>query len=151
MALDASNPKKLQAFFLALLDFCINVMARSDGDISARGMSVVYALRVPLLEMANEFPQEVTDYFLGLLQDLGPETAPRARELSAMKLIPLIFPVTDFQHPVVTPATLLCDHWANQLANLGENIQELVSEATMLPSNHLNEMLVFDFCIFSFD
>lgn len=64
-------------------------------------------------------------------EDLGPESAPRARELCALKLVPLMFPVTDFQHPVVTPATLLADHWASQLANLGENIQDLVSEGSM--------------------
>eukprot|EP00438_Fugacium_kawagutii_P031550 Skav227282 [mRNA] locus=scaffold4796:13711:23184:+ [translate_table: standard] len=60
---------KLESFFLALLDFSINVMARSDGDISARGMQVVYALRRPLLELANEFPEEATKYFLELLQE----------------------------------------------------------------------------------
>lgn len=44
--------------------------------------------------------------------------------------VPLIFPVTDFQHPVVTPATLLAE--ASQLAHLGENITDLVSEGSML-------------------
>jgi hypothetical protein len=44
-------------------------MARSDGDISARGMQVVYALRRPLLELANEFPTEATKYFLELLEE----------------------------------------------------------------------------------
>lgn len=131
-ALGLENRKKLESFFLALLDFSINIMARSDGDISARGMQVVYALRRPLLELANEFPSEATKYFLELLEDLGPESAPRARELCALKLVPLIFPVTDFQHPVVTPATLLADHWASQLAHLGENITDLVSEGSML-------------------
>eukprot|EP00434_Breviolum_minutum_P011972 symbB.v1.2.010556.t1/scaffold694.1/size172116/19 len=131
-ALGAENRKKLQNFFLALLDYSINIMARNDGDISARGMTIVYALRRPLLELANEFAEEATTYFMELLQDLGPESAPRARELCALKLVPLMFPVTDFQHPVVTPATLLADHWASQLANLGENIQDLVSEGSML-------------------
>lgn len=138
VALAAENRTKLRSFFLALLDFTINVMARSDGDISATGMRTAYALRGPLLDLANEFPEDATSYFLELLQDLGPETAPKARELSALKLIPLIFPTTDFQHPVVTPATLLADHWALQLAQLGENIQELVSEGTMWPG--LKEM-----------
>lgn len=44
-------------------------MARSDGDISARGMTIVYALRRPLLELANEFAEEATTYFMELLQD----------------------------------------------------------------------------------
>eukprot|EP00913_Durusdinium_trenchii_P021136 g19860.t1 len=145
VALAAENRTKLRSFFLALLDFTINVMARSDGDISATGMRTAYALRGPLLDLANEFPEDATSYFLELLQDLGPETAPKARELSALKLIPLIFPTTDFQHPVVTPATLLADHWALQLAQLGENIQELVSEGTMLLAV-LYELLGGKFC-----
>lgn len=61
--------RKLQNFFLALLDYSINIMARSDGDISARGMTIVYALRRPLLELANEFAEEATTYFMELLQD----------------------------------------------------------------------------------
>ena len=48
-------------------------MARSDGDISARGMQVVYALRRPLLELANEFPTEATKYFLELLEECSLE------------------------------------------------------------------------------
>ena len=97
-------------------------------------MTIVFALRRPILELAGEYPQEVTDYFLELLKALGPETAPKARELAALKLVPLLFPVTDFQHPVVTPATLLADHWASQLARLGADIQDLVSEGSMLPA-----------------
>ena len=95
-------------------------------------MMVVHALRRPILELAGDHPQEVTDYFVELLKVLGPESAPKARELAALKLVPLLFPVTDFQHPVVTPATLLADHWASQLARLGADIQDLVSEGSML-------------------
>ncbi|CAE7758442.1 NOP14 [Symbiodinium necroappetens] len=131
-ALSAENRGKLKGFLLALLDYAINVIARSDGDVSSRGMTIVFALRRPILELAGEYPQEVTDYFLELLRALGPETAPKARELAALKLVPLLFPVTDFQHPVVTPATLLADHWASQLARLGADIQDLVSEGSML-------------------
>ncbi|CAJ1337915.1 unnamed protein product [Effrenium voratum] len=129
-ALGTENRRKLRSFFLALLDFSVNVVARSDGDISAVGMALVYGLQRPLLEMANEHPEAATNYFLELLKDLG--DLPKARELAALKLVPWLFPVTDFQHPVVTPATILADHWASQLAALGENIQDLVSEATML-------------------
>ena len=128
-ALGTENRRKLRSFFLALLDFSVNVVARSDGDISAVGMALVYGLQRPLLEMANEHPEAATNYFLELLKDLG--DLPKARELAALKLVPWLFPVTDFQHPVVTPATILADHWASQLAALGENIQDLVSEATM--------------------
>lgn len=34
------------------------------------GRQVVYALRRPLLELANEFPEEATKYFLELLQEI---------------------------------------------------------------------------------
>ena len=131
-SLSAENRAKLKAFLLALLDYAINVMSRSDGDVSSRGMMIMHALRRPILELAGDHPQEVSDYFVELLKALSPESAPRARELAALKLVPLLFPVTDFQHPVVTPATLLADHWASQLARLGADIQDLVSEGSML-------------------
>ncbi len=56
-------------------------MARSDGDISARGMTIVYALRRPLLELANEFAEEATTYFMELLQD--PQTTKDVNNCSA--------------------------------------------------------------------
>eukprot|EP00931_Biecheleriopsis_adriatica_P049410 TRINITY_DN28584_c0_g1_i1.p1 TRINITY_DN28584_c0_g1~~TRINITY_DN28584_c0_g1_i1.p1 ORF type:complete len:821 (+),score=288.13 TRINITY_DN28584_c0_g1_i1:51-2513(+) len=141
VALSADNRAKLRVFFTALLDFAMNVLARSDGDLSARGMTVVYALRQPLLEMANAHPEEATQYFSAKLQALGPESAPKAQELACLKLVALLFPVTDFQHPIVSPALLLADHWAAQLAALGAGIEDLVSEGSMLWST-LYELLL---------
>merc|ERR1712226_1676085 len=42
------------------------------------------------------------------------------------------FPITDFQHPVTTPARLLADHWAAKISALGVEIGDLVSEAMFL-------------------
>lgn len=132
VSLSAENRSKIKAFFTALLDFALTVLSRSDGDISSRGMTLVYALRRPLLELAREHTEEASTYFSEKLKALGPDTAPRAEELACLKLIAMLFPVTDYQHPVVTPALLLADHWAAQLANMGAGIEDLVSEATML-------------------
>eukprot|EP00930_Biecheleria_cincta_P049401 TRINITY_DN34611_c0_g1_i1.p1 TRINITY_DN34611_c0_g1~~TRINITY_DN34611_c0_g1_i1.p1 ORF type:complete len:806 (+),score=195.64 TRINITY_DN34611_c0_g1_i1:86-2503(+) len=132
LALSAENRSKIKAFFTALLDFALAVLSRIDGDISARGMTLVYALRRPLLELAREHTEDASTFFTERLRALGPDTAPKAEELACLKLIAMLFPVTDFQHPVVTPALLLADHWAAQLASMGAGIEDLVSEATML-------------------
>lgn len=81
------------------------------------------------MELANEHPNKAFGYFNGQLQLMSPVSHPRAREISCLKLIALLFPVTDFQHPIVTPAGLLADHWAAKLAALGESISDLISEA----------------------
>lgn len=40
--------------------------------------------------------------------------------------------MTDFQHPITTPASLLVDHWASRLAGLGAGLTDLVADALML-------------------
>jgi len=132
VALHADNGAKLQIFFTALLDFAVSVISRSDGDISARGLALVHALRQPLLELALEHPEEAKTYFSAKLEALDPGIPPKAEEFACLKLVALLFPVTDFAHPVVAPAVVLADHWAAQLAALGVGIQDLISEAFML-------------------
>eukprot|EP00932_Pfiesteria_piscicida_P010928 SRR837773.21964.p2 GENE.SRR837773.21964~~SRR837773.21964.p2 ORF type:complete len:296 (+),score=125.45 SRR837773.21964:25-888(+) len=44
-ALGAEKKAKLKAFFLALLEYTLNSMAREDGDLSVRGAAVMHALR----------------------------------------------------------------------------------------------------------
>lgn len=136
VALASENKKKLRKLFLALLDFARSSIARQDGDLSSHGLSTVYALQRHLLELANDFPEECEQYFSELLRKLSPNSSFSARELAMLKLVTLLFPCTDFQHPVVTPATLLADHWASQLAQLGEGIEDLVSEGSMRPRPH---------------
>jgi len=96
-------------------------------------MQVVYALRSPMLEMANNYPDAAYEYFVSKLQSMGPSTVPRAVELGCLKLITFLFPVTDFQHPITTPAAVLADHWAAQIAALGAGgLGDLLSDALML-------------------
>jgi len=126
------NREKLRDFFVALLEYAVDVVARSDGDLSARGMQVLYALRPLLVEMAREHPDDAHRFFKERLAALGPDTVPKVTELCSFKLIALIFPVTDFQHPITTPAAVLLDHWAARIAALGAGITDLVSEAVFL-------------------
>merc|ERR1711865_1296553 len=59
-------------------------------------------------------------------------TLPQVPEVCCLKLIALIFPTSDFQHPVTNPAALLADHWATRIATLGSEIADLISEAVFL-------------------
>jgi len=128
----AENRAKLKAFFVALLEFTMKVAAREDGDVSARGAEIVYAMRPVLIEMAGEYPEETYTFFGQRLRSMGPKTLPRAAELCCLKLVTLLFPVTDMQHPIATPAALLADHWASKIAALGAGITDLVSDAMLL-------------------
>merc|ERR1719359_2575240 len=92
----------------------------------------MYALRPQLVELAREHPEEAHDYFAERLRILSPTTLPQVPEVCCLKLIALIFPTTDFQHPITSPAALLADHWATRLATLGSEIAELISEAIFL-------------------
>lgn len=132
LSLAPENREKLRGFFLALMEYAVDVVARSDGDLSSRGMQVLYALRPLLMELAREHPDDSHTFFRERLSSLGPDTVPKMTELCTFKLIALIFPVTDFQHPITTPAAVLLDHWAARIAALGAGISDLVSEAVFL-------------------
>eukprot|EP00928_Gymnodinium_smaydae_P093087 TRINITY_DN770_c0_g8_i1.p1 TRINITY_DN770_c0_g8~~TRINITY_DN770_c0_g8_i1.p1 ORF type:complete len:826 (-),score=245.29 TRINITY_DN770_c0_g8_i1:115-2592(-) len=132
VALSADNRAKLKAFFVALLEYAISVLAREDGDISARGMQVLYALRPVLLELSGEYPDEACSFFAQRLGKLGPEALPTAKSLACAKLVTLVFPASDLQHPIVTPTSILVDHWASRIAGLGAGIKDLVSDALLL-------------------
>jgi len=132
VALASENREKLRSFFRALLEYSLKVAVREDGDISSKGLAQLYGIRPVLIELAAENPEDTHSFFLGQLQALSPGTPPRALELCCLKLIALLFPVTDFQHPVTTPAALLADHWAARLAALGVGISDLVSEGVFL-------------------
>eukprot|EP00927_Polykrikos_kofoidii_P007155 TRINITY_DN12908_c0_g1_i1.p1 TRINITY_DN12908_c0_g1~~TRINITY_DN12908_c0_g1_i1.p1 ORF type:complete len:867 (+),score=182.09 TRINITY_DN12908_c0_g1_i1:64-2664(+) len=132
VALAPGNRAKLKYLFIALVEYVISAVAREDGDVSARGMELFYALRPIVVELAGEHPQEAYDFFGERLKAMGPKTLPRAAELCCLKLISIVFPTTDFQHPITTPAALLADHWAARVAALGAGITDLVSDALML-------------------
>jgi len=130
--LTTENKSKLRIFFVALLDYLLQTMARSDGDISAKGMTMFHALQPKLVGMAKEHPDEAHAYFSKKLQAMSPSTIPRAKELCCLKLITLLFPMSDSRHPVVTPAGILADHWASRVAALRSQIEDLVSDALLL-------------------
>jgi len=132
VALAPENRARIKGFYTALLEYILRALARSDGDISARGMEIMYALRTPLLELASAHPEETHAFFSAKLLALGPNSVPRAGEFGLLKLVTLLFPVSDFQHPITTPAAILADHWATNIAALGAGISDLVSDALML-------------------
>lgn len=63
---------------------------------------------------------------------MSPATLPRAYEFACLKLMSIIFPVTDFHHPVLSPAAALADHWAARLGALGQGLGDLVGDALAL-------------------
>merc|ERR1719181_2227626 len=63
VSLAAENREKLRTFFIALLDYVSNVAVREDGDLSAKGLQILYALRPQLVELAREHPEEAHGYF----------------------------------------------------------------------------------------
>eukprot|EP00929_Paragymnodinium_shiwhaense_P119130 TRINITY_DN91002_c0_g1_i1.p1 TRINITY_DN91002_c0_g1~~TRINITY_DN91002_c0_g1_i1.p1 ORF type:complete len:868 (-),score=330.39 TRINITY_DN91002_c0_g1_i1:165-2768(-) len=132
VALAADNRAKLKAFFVALLEYAIDAASRQDGDMSARGAQLLYALRPVLMELAIENPKEAYDFFAARLRTMGPKTLPRAAELCCLKLVSTLFPVTDFSHPLTSPAALLVEHWSARLAGLGAGLTDLVADALLL-------------------
>lgn len=132
VTLAEGNRAKLQTLFVLLLDHIIKKTCSDNGDISASGLELLYALKPTLLEFAGSFPEEATSFFAAKLQTMKPGDPPRAGQLCCLKLITMLFPTTDFQHPITSPAAVLADYWASVLAKFGSGLDNLVSEAVML-------------------
>lgn len=139
--LGAQNHAKLKGFFLALLEFTWRIMVREDGDLSTKGVALAWALRKPLVDMASSFPDDVAAFFTERLAAMSKAKAPTCLEFCCLKLIAMLFPTTDFQHPVCTPAQILASHWASNIAALGTGITDLISEGTLL------WQVLYEFCI----
>jgi len=131
-SLGSEKKARMRTFFVSLLEYIASTLGRSDGDLSIRGAMLFHALRGPLVDFATEFPKEAFQFFEPMLMELEEVVVPTAGHFCKLKLMALIFPVTDKEHPICTPATILADRWAANLAKLGSGIEDLISEASLL-------------------
>eukprot|EP00971_Amphidinium_carterae_P314539 6251953-Amphidinium_carterae.1 len=81
LELASGNREKQERLMIHLLDYLTSAVGRSDGDVSARGLHVLYALRQPLVQLAAEFPERAHQYFASRLEAINMTTAPRGAEL----------------------------------------------------------------------
>ncbi|KAJ3087507.1 nucleolar complex protein 14 [Quaeritorhiza haematococci] len=106
VSLHAHNKSKLETLFRILLrhvTYCSQQPKIASRHINALGRHI--------FEMAQQFPELATNEIGGRLDSLqnkigGASKYPRAPGLILLKLIGTVFSVSDYQHPIVTPAVI---------------------------------------------
>eukprot|EP00746_Dinoflagellata_sp_MGD_P002222 gnl/MRDRNA2_/MRDRNA2_104316_c0_seq1.p1 gnl/MRDRNA2_/MRDRNA2_104316_c0~~gnl/MRDRNA2_/MRDRNA2_104316_c0_seq1.p1 ORF type:complete len:869 (+),score=248.06 gnl/MRDRNA2_/MRDRNA2_104316_c0_seq1:67-2673(+) len=114
--LNSTNDAKLRRFLPSLLSHIV-AASTFEGRLSTVGLEALYALRPALVELAGEYQKEAYEHCLECLQKYNPDSEVTIEGICFLKLVALLFPVTDFRHPIVTPALVLADHWAGQLSS----------------------------------
>eukprot|EP00271_Cylindrocystis_brebissonii_P001708 TRINITY_DN1198_c4_g1_i1.p1 TRINITY_DN1198_c4_g1~~TRINITY_DN1198_c4_g1_i1.p1 ORF type:complete len:1029 (+),score=344.93 TRINITY_DN1198_c4_g1_i1:40-3126(+) len=119
ISLAAENRKKMQVFYSVLLQYFAALAGQSPLPLSR-----IDALIPPLLELSATTPlfaavcarariSRMQEQLTSKLREAGGDGPalscwPSIRTLLLMRLWTLIFPPSDFRHPVMTPALLLC-------------------------------------------
>ncbi|KAL1917482.1 uncharacterized protein VTP21DRAFT_3875 [Calcarisporiella thermophila] len=121
--LAAENRQKLETFFGVLLELVMH-LAQQHQPIP---FTIINKLGRHLFELSQQMPSKAAECFNShiaswqkkLTKGLSaPDTKkslfPSKAELIALRILCMIFPTSDLQHPVVTPATLLMGQYLSQ-------------------------------------
>ncbi|CAI9613986.1 unnamed protein product [Staurois parvus] len=104
------NKAKLEKLFGFLLDYIIDLAEQETPDLKT-----VDKLILPLYSLCQMFPETAAECVREALQDIahtldeaieskGRATFPALHVLFYFKIIAILFPTSDFWHPVITPA-----------------------------------------------
>lgn len=117
IAVAAENRKKLQVFYGVLLQYFAILSNKKPLNLELLNMLVK-----PLMEMSNQFPYFATicarqrlhrtrTQLCDDLKDTGKSSWPSPKTLFLLRLWSMIFPCSDFRHPVLTPLNLLMSEY----------------------------------------
>jgi len=103
LSLGEHNRAKLEAFLAVLVEEFCDISDPATIDPLARGIAFLgRELGGP--SIARVFFDKINKVFQ---HSAGRSTWPAARELLLLRLVPVIFPASDFRHPVATPTAVL--------------------------------------------
>ncbi|XP_075713487.1 nucleolar protein 14 [Rhinoderma darwinii] len=109
-SLAQGNKAKLEKLFGFLLDYVIDLAEQETPDLQT-----VDKMIIPLYQLCQMFPEAAADCVRNALRDIsrtldeavdskGRATFPALHVLLYFKITGILFPTSDFWHPVVTPA-----------------------------------------------
>jgi len=122
LALAQDNKLKLQEFYSILLKHFLFVSKRESSISSEEIIAELNLLTKVLFELSRQLPNTAASCVKDILQNMQSSLAvrlqnskvssgnscwPQPSQLLLLKLIAVLFPVSDFRHAVVTPALLL--------------------------------------------
>ncbi|KAJ3182417.1 nucleolar complex protein 14 [Geranomyces variabilis] len=122
--LGGDNRRKLERLLDVLLEHLIYL---TSADQTSVDLAAANALSIPVIELAQQFPEQAAEHFLAriaaLQKKLGRDLEHPVRRNSALpqldtlitfKLIGRIFSTSDLVHPVAMPAMLLMAQYLSQ-------------------------------------
>ncbi|CAI9096424.1 OLC1v1032571C1 [Oldenlandia corymbosa var. corymbosa] len=127
--LAAENKRKMQVFYGVLLQY-FAILANKK----LLNFKLLNLLVKPLMEMSAEIPYfaaicarerllRIRTQFVEDVKSIGKSSWPSRKTIFLLRLWSMIFPCSDFRHPVMTPATLLiCEYLTRCQITSGRDI-----------------------------
>jgi hypothetical protein len=122
-----TNGHKLELFFDALMNYVKTLTEREEsrddsfGPVPLFHLNFIGRLASPVFQLAEQIPKHVASYFLNFLKEHQLHLSkkhtrhfPDLHSLIIFKFIISIYPVSDFQHAIISPCILLVSQYLEQ-------------------------------------